>query len=110
MECKRPCAAMYHSQQLYCSKPCTLRGEQLLSAHSGLTKLPILIAAPSGQAAIVNDCQHVALPACHAVHGVRIQATHSDRAPGAIDTLHSKLLLNVGACGVRLSITCQSSD
>ncbi len=61
----------------------------MLLAAGDLTKLPVLIAAPSSKAAIVYDRQHVALPACYAVHRVRIQAAHSDWAQGSVDTLHS---------------------
>jgi hypothetical protein len=62
-----------------------------------LTQLPILVAAPSGQAAIVNDSQHVALPARYAVHRVRVQATHSHWAQGSVDAFYAQLPLIVGS-------------
>ena len=89
----------------------------MLRAASRLTELSILIAAPSSQAAIVDDRQHVALPARDAVHCVCIQATHSDWAQGSVNALDSQLLLIVCACRVCLAITwdgkqsaCVSSD
>lgn len=56
-----------------------------------LTQLPILVATPCGEAAVVNNGHHVSLPARYSMYIVHLQRAHPYRLQHTFLPFHSQL-------------------
>ncbi len=75
-------------------------------ACSRRTQLAKLVAAPGGEGAAVDDSQHVALPAGHAVHAVRLEGAHTPRCQAQLQPLHAQLPRVIAAGRPELPVAC----